>query len=211
MKNILIVKANNRPDGVSTKMFEVFNTEISKNESLEVEVLDLFEENIPHFGQDLFNAFGKTQNGDQLMELEAKSLQTMKKFQDAFTKADVIVYAFPLWNLTIPSVLKAFFDYVTMSGFTFKYNAQGQIEYLQADKKVIILCARGSVFTGAREAEEMAANLVRNIVKNLHGMEVIDEVIIEGHNQLPAQAAQIKEEGLKAVEEAAAKLAAVYA
>ena len=211
MKNVLIVRANNRPDGISTKMYEIFSSEIAKNENLNVSTFDVFKENIPHFGQDLFNAFGKLQNGEELNELEASSIAACQKAQDAFKAADIIVYAFPLWNLSIPGALKSFLDYVTMAGFTFKYNEQGQLVHLMSEKKVIILNARGSIFTGnGREGLEMAASLVKNIVTGLHGMEVIEEVIIEGHAHRNL-ADEVLANGFKRVEEAAAKLVAVYA
>ena len=59
MKNILIIKANNRPDGISTKMYETFLEEASKNKNLNIETFDVFKENMPYYGQDLFNAFSK--------------------------------------------------------------------------------------------------------------------------------------------------------
>lgn len=211
MKNVLIVLANNRPDGISTKMYEIFSAELEKNEHLNVTTFDVFKENIPHFGQELFNAFGKLQNGEELNELEAASIAASNKAQEAFKAADIIVYAFPLWNLSIPGALKSFLDYVTMAGFTFKYNEQGQLVHLMSEKKAIILNARGSIFTdNGREELEMSASLVKNIVTRLHGMEIIDEVIIEGHAHRNL-ADEVLENGFKRVKEAAAKLVTVYA
>ena len=54
---------------------------------------------------------------------------------DALTAADVVVFAFPLWNLTIPAKLQTFIDYVFQAGYTFKYNENGQLEGLMTDKK----------------------------------------------------------------------------
>ena len=211
MKNVLIVRANNRPDGISTKMYEIFSSEIEKNDNLNVTTFDVFKENIPHFGQSLFDAFGKLQNGEELNEMEAASIAASQKIQDAFKAADLIVYAFPLWNLSIPGALKSFLDYVTMDGFTFEYNEQGQIIYLMPEKKVIILNARGSIFTNnGREGLEMAASLVKNMVTTIHGMEVIEEVIIEGHVHRNLTD-EVLANGFKRVEEAAAKLVAVHA
>ena len=87
MTNVLVVKANNRPDGVSTKMYETFMAEIATVEGVNVSTFDVFEERMPYFGQDLFNAFGKLQAGEELAEIEAASLAAMNKSREALTAA----------------------------------------------------------------------------------------------------------------------------
>ena len=123
--NILVVKANNRPatEAISSKMYETFMENI---EGSNVTTFDVFAEDMPYFGQDLFNAFGKVQNGEELTDLEARLLAAKQKAMDALTAADVVVFAFPLWNLTIPAPLQTFIDYTYQAGYSFKYNEKGQ-------------------------------------------------------------------------------------
>jgi len=209
--NVLIVKANNRPasDAVSTKMFEAFKENLS---GVEVNVFDVFEEDMPYFGQDFFNAFGKLQGGQALTDEEQRLLNAKQKAMDAVTAADVMVFAFPLWNLTIPARLQTFIDYVYQAGFSFKYNEQGQSVALLTDKKAILLNARGGFYSTPEAAPmEMAVNYMRNIVGGVFGSEIIDEVIIEGHNAAPAQAQEIIEAGLEKVKQVAQKLSLVTA
>ncbi len=130
--NVLVVKANNRPDGISTKMYETFMENVK---GVNVTTFDVYKEDMPYFGQDLFNAFGKVQNGGELTDIESRLLAAKQKAMDALTAADVVVFAFPLWNLTIPATLQTFIDYVYQAGYTFKYNEQGQMESLMTDKK----------------------------------------------------------------------------
>lgn len=207
MKNILIIKANNRPDGVSTKMYETFLEEASKNNNLNIETFDVFKENLPYYGQDLFNAFSKLQSGESLNEIESLSLQAKEKAQIALLKADTLVFAFPLWNLTIPAALQSFIDYNLQSGFTFKYNSKGEKEFLLGDKKVILLNARGGVYSSPEmNSIEMSVNYMRMIMKNYFGFKIIHEVIIEGHAADPVNAANIISEGLDKVKLLASKL-----
>src|SRR5690606_29375681 len=126
MTNVLIIKANNRPDGVSTKMYETYLEEARKVEGLNITTFDVFEEDMPYFGQELFNAFGKVQNGEELTDLESRLLAAKQKAKDALTAADIVVVAFPLWNLTIPAKLQTFVDYIWEAGFLFKYTPDGQ-------------------------------------------------------------------------------------
>jgi FMN-dependent NADH-azoreductase len=204
--NVLVVKANNRPDGISTKMYDTFMENV---QGVNVTTFDVFAEDMPYFGQDLFNAFGKVQNGEALTDIESRLLAAKQKAMDALTAADVVVFAFPLWNLTIPAKLQTFVDYVFQAGYTFKYNENGQLEGLMGDKKVVILNARGGYYS-APEAQpmEMSVNYIKNVV-GMFGMEIIEEVIIEGHNASSDKAQEIIANGLEAVKKAAQSLQTV--
>ncbi|MEX3747019.1 MULTISPECIES: FMN-dependent NADH-azoreductase [Lysinibacillus] len=204
--NVLVVKANNRPDGISTKMYDTFMENV---QGVNVTTFDVFAEDMPYFGQDLFNAFGKVQNGEALTDIESRLLAAKQKAMDALTAADVVVFAFPLWNLTIPAKLQTFVDYVFQAGYTFKYNENGQLEGLMGDKKVVILNARGGYYS-APEAQpmEMSVNYIKNVV-GMFGMEIIEEVIIEGHNASQDKAQEIIANGLEAVKKVAQSLQTV--
>jgi FMN-dependent NADH-azoreductase len=207
--NILVVKANNRPvsEAVSSKMYETFMENLK---GVNVTTYDVFAEDMPYFGQDLFNAFGKVQSGEELTDVEQRILAAKQKAMDALAAADVVVFVFPLWNLTIPAKLQTFIDYVFASGFTFKYDENGQLVSLMTDKKAVILSARGGIYSTPETAPmEMAATYIKNVVGGVFGMEIVDEVIIEGHNAAPDQAETIIAEGLEKVAKAAKSLSAV--
>ena len=209
MTNVLVIKANNRPatEAISSKMYETFMENI---EGVNVTTFDVFKEDMPYFGQDLFNAFGKVQNGEELTDIESRILAAKQKAMDAITAADVVVFAFPLWNLTIPAPLQTFLDYTTQAGFSFKYNEEGQLVQLLTDKKAVILNARGGVYSTPETAPmEMAVNYVKAVVGGFYGMEIIDEVIIEGHNANASKAQEIIAEGLEKVAAVAKSLSAV--
>ena len=75
------------------------------------------------------------------------------------------------------------------------------------DKKAIILNARGGIYSSPEAAPmEMAVNYIKNVVGGVFGMEIIDEVIIEGHNANPDKAEAIIAEGLEKVKAVAGKL-----
>ena len=212
MKNILVVKANNRPDGISTKMYETFMAGVENIEGLNVSTFDVFEENLAYFGQDLFNAFGKMQNGEELTAIEQASVESMNKAREALTAADIVVFAFPLWNQTIPAALQSFIDYTYGAGYSFKYNEQGQLVSLMTDKKYIVLNARGGVYSSpAMASMEMAVNYINNVIGAVYGMEKIGEVIIEGHAAAGDKAHEIIAEGLQKVAELAKSFQVVKA
>src|SRR5690625_7897717 len=122
-------------------------------------------------------------------------------------EAEVIVFAFPLWNFTIPATLQTFVDYVATAGFSFKYSPEGKLIQLMTDKKVILLNARGGIYsTPERAPLEMAVTYMKNIFNGMFGMEIMEEVIIEGHNAMRDKSEEIIEEGLRKVSKVADNL-----
>lgn len=186
-------------------MYETYIAE-AKASNMNVTEFDVFAEDMPYLGQELFTALGKLQNKAELAEEEARLLAAKQKAKEAVAAADLIVFAFPLWNLTIPARLHTFFDYIFEAGYSFRYNEKGQLEGLMGDKKAVILCARGGVYSTLEAAPlEMAANYVRHVT-NMFGMKLEDEIIIEGHNADPAKAEEIIAEGLEKVKASVHKL-----
>ena len=207
--NVLVVKGNNRPaeEAISSKMYETFLAAAKENEKLNITTYNVFSEDMPYLGQDLFGAYGKMAVGEELTDIETRLLAARQKAMDAVTAADVIVFAFPLWNLTIPAKLQTFIDYIFAAGFTFKYDENGQMVALMPEKKVILLNARGGYYSAPEMAPmDMGVNYMRNVFGGVFGMEIIGEVIIEGHAAVPDQAAAIIEEGLAKVEALAKSL-----
>lgn len=207
--NILVIKANNRPssEGVSSKMYETFMAEL-EGKDVNVTVYDVFEEDTPYFGQEALNAFSKADKGEPLTENESRFLAAKQKAMDTLSAADVVVFAFPLWNLTIPAKLHTFIDYVYQAGYAFKYDEDGNAIQLMTDKKAIFLNARGGNYS-APEAQpmEMSLNYMRNVFGGVFGMEIMDEVVIEGHAAAPEQADEIIQKGLEEVKACANRLA----
>jgi FMN-dependent NADH-azoreductase len=63
-------------------------------------------------------------------------------------EADVIVIGAPLYNFSIPAVLKAWVDMIARAGLTFYYTENGPVGLLK-DKKVYVLVPSGGVPVGS--------------------------------------------------------------
>ncbi|MFY0594866.1 MAG: NAD(P)H-dependent oxidoreductase [Cognatishimia sp.] len=64
------------------------------------------------------------------------------------TAADTIIIGTPIYNFSIPAVLKAWIDQIARAGVTFKYTENGPKGLLE-DKKVIIAVASGGTAIGS--------------------------------------------------------------
>ncbi|MDX9874554.1 MAG: FMN-dependent NADH-azoreductase [Spongiibacteraceae bacterium] len=64
---------------------------------------------------------------------------------DEIQRADVLVIGAPMYNFTIPSQLKSWFDYIARARVTFRYTEHGP-EGLLTGKKAYVFATRGSVY-----------------------------------------------------------------
>ena len=60
--------------------------------------------------------------------------------------ADIVVIGAPMYNFSIPSTLKNYFDAITKAGITFKYNEQGQPVGFLSNKKTYVIISRGGKY-----------------------------------------------------------------
>lgn len=67
-----------------------------------------------------------TEFGDLSADQQAK-VGRFGELTDQFLAADKIVIANPLWNLSMPTRLKAWIDTINVAGKTFKYTAEGPV------------------------------------------------------------------------------------
>ena len=172
MRKVLYIKANIKEEGQS-RTFQVSDhfVEMYKKNHPEDEIitLDLYKEGIDFLRpQDLDSVFGpKTEESKQ---------HPVLKYAYQFQEADKYIFAAPMWNLSMPAILKAYLDYVSVTGITFRYTAQGPQGLLE-NKKAIHITARGGVYE--RSEVEMGDRYLRTLL-NFFGVYDISTIAIEG-------------------------------
>ncbi|MEI2426529.1 FMN-dependent NADH-azoreductase [Priestia megaterium] len=205
MSYTLFIKANDRSasEAVSVKLYDTFLESYQQShQDEEIIELNLFQEELPYLGADMINGQFKLARGLEVTAAENKAAETANYYLEQFVEADKIVIAFPLWNFTVPAVLHTYFDYLNQAGKTFKYTPEGPVGLL-GDKKVMLLNARGGVYSEGPAADvEMAVKYVSSVLQ-FFGIADVNSVIIEGHNQFPDRAQEIIESGLEQAAQAA--------
>ena len=159
MSKVLYIKANLKPEGQSRtfKISDSFIDEYKKNNpNDEIITLDLYKENINFLkGEDLGAVFGPKNE-------ESKN-HPILKYAYQFAEADKYIVAAPMWNLNMPAILKAYIDYVSVTGITFKYTANGPVGLCEGKKAVHIVSRGGAYSEGAGAAVEMGDRYLRTI------------------------------------------------
>jgi FMN-dependent NADH-azoreductase len=72
-------------------------------------------------------------------------------YMDELFASDILVIGAPMYNLSIPTPLKAWIDRIAVAGKTFRYTATGP-EGLLKGKKAFIASARGGVYSAGSPA-----------------------------------------------------------
>ena len=94
-------------------------------------VRDLAGEPLPHLDAERFQAFvaqARTPAQQALVDLSDRLIAELKE-------ADVILIGLPMYNFSVPSTLRAYFDHVARVGVTFKYTVKGSVGLLTGKKQ----------------------------------------------------------------------------
>ncbi|MGK3128505.1 FMN-dependent NADH-azoreductase [Pantoea sp. C8B4] len=116
----------------------------AQHSDLEETVLDLAQHPLPHLDAFTIGAFF-TRPEDR-NDAQRTAIQTSENMVDQLFACDTLVISSPMWNLGLPSVLKAWFDHITRAGRTFAFTPEGTKVGLVNGKKVYSVVASGSVF-----------------------------------------------------------------
>ncbi len=194
MSKILYIKANAKPDNIS-RTFKISNSFIEAYKQYhpgdEIITLDLYKENIKFLtGDDINAVFGP--------KTEESKNHPIIKYAYQFAEVDKYVIAEPMWNLNIPAILKAYIDYISMVGITFKYTASGAVGLLQNKKAVNIVARGGDYSHEPHNSFEMGDRYLRTIL----GFFGITDFSTISANKLDVQGENVDEIVGKAIREA---------
>lgn len=199
MAKVLFIKANDRPSDVaiSNKMYDSFLASYKESNPDDIITeIDLYNVEIPYYGNLVLTGLYKESKGLELTPDEKAAADTVNYYMDQFLSSDKIVFAFPLWNFTVPAPLINYISYLSQPGKTFKYTADGVIG-LAGGKKVALLTARGGDYSlETMQPLEMALKYMKAIL-GFWGIQPSKVVVIEGHAQYVDRASEIIENGLK--------------
>jgi FMN-dependent NADH-azoreductase len=113
-------------------------------------VRDLTKTNLTFVDLDwIIGAFGQP---DQLTDRHKSALALSDTLISELLEADEIVIGTPMYNFSVPAVVKAWIDHVVRAGKTFRYGASGP-EGLAKGRKVLVAVASGGSYDKASGME----------------------------------------------------------
>lgn len=91
-------------------------------------------------------AFG-LRGGEELSQKQQDALALSDTLIEEIKASDTIVIGAPMYNFSIPTQLKNWFDLIARAGVTFSYTENGPVGLLTG-KKVIVVTTRGGMHKG---------------------------------------------------------------
>ena len=144
--------------------------------------------------------------GENILPLDGKGLEKRNlhdysgdefKLAKQFASADTIVIAAPFWDLSFPSVLKIYFENITVSGITFEYSKEGRPVGKCNAKKLYYITTSG----GYIGKNNFGFDYIKALAQNFFGIEDVRFASAEGLDIFGADVESImdnaKEEVLK--------------
>jgi FMN-dependent NADH-azoreductase len=143
-------------------------------------VRDLARDPVPHLDAERFGAF--VTKPEDRTKAQAEVLRYSDALIQELKEADVLVIGVPMYNLGIPSTLKAYFDHIARAGVTFRYTERDPVGLITG-KKAYVFAARGGRYAGT--PLDTQTPYLRNLLTFL-GMSDVEFVFAEGLRMGPA-------------------------
>jgi FMN-dependent NADH-azoreductase len=159
--------------------------------------LDLATGFVPHLDSDTFSAMAMRE--EQRTEHQQRLVALSDALIAELEAADTVILAVPMYNLSIPSSLKAWIDHIARAGRTFRYTADGPQGLLRG-KKVFIFTSRGGIYSdrGPFRALDFQEPYLRAIFRFI-GLDDLTFVHLEGLQIDAATAANGRARALAAI------------
>jgi FMN-dependent NADH-azoreductase len=164
---VLHIIATPRSDSSNTlQVTDQFLREVGRHcAGLEVEVVDLFNEDLPALAGDNIETKYTLSQGQPIDRNHVESWRQIEQLIARFLAADAYVISSPMWNLSIPYALKYYIDCIVQPGYLFKYGEHGFPVPLVHGKKMVCVTARGGDYsvTGPMHALDFQEPYLRSI------------------------------------------------
>ena len=113
-----------------------------------IDELDLSKEDLPSMSDKQVSGKYVLLTGKDLYGRLKESWVEIVQHIERFKTADFYLISTPMWNFSIPYMLKHYIDLIVQPRYLFRYLKNGQTEGLIKDKKMIVITTRGGQYTG---------------------------------------------------------------
>lgn len=182
-------------NGQSIALANRFIEQANARANIDVTQRDVVKNALPHLDISELGAW-QVAGAERTAEQRALASRSDELLAELRT-TDVLVLAVPMYNLGIPSQLKAWFDRVLRAGETFRYAENGP-QGLVEGKRAIILAARGGQYAGT-EFDSQTPHL--KTMLGLMGITDVNVVYAEGLNMGEQQRAAALKEAFQAIDQ----------
>lgn len=183
MARLLIVQSSPRGDrSASNAVADAYaDAWRSANAGGDVDVLDVWTEDLPEFGPDALAAKYAGLAGEELSDAQKAAWDDLKALAQRFHDASHVVIAAPMWNFGIPYKLKQLIDLISQKDILFRFDENGFDGMLKGRKGVLAL-ARGIAYGPGEAQSEDAFDFQKSYLEmwfRFVGITDIASVVVE--------------------------------
>jgi len=179
IKNVLIIKSSPALSAsVSNEVADYLVAQLqNKEQSYEFTIRDLANNPAPIYDNEMLQAFYAPQ--DQLTEQQKRVSAPSLEYIQELKNADIIVFASPMHNFSVTTLLKSYIDQICRIGLTFQYSETGPEGFIK-NKQAIIISSAGGDFQQAQEKHKDFQTPYLTHVLNFIGIEDIKVIPVQG-------------------------------
>ena len=149
--NVLHICANPRPvqESVSKQLATAFFMRLAeRNPDINVTNVDLYQSPPPFLSLPAFRGIWQPaiEPGYKPTTGEYNASSYSRTHSEQVKQADVVVLTMPMWNFSMPAIMKAWLDQVIAPNATFEFEEGGTIKPLHHVQKVVLLIASADAF-----------------------------------------------------------------
>lgn len=170
--------------GISSQLGDELVASLAAREGVSVQVHDFSTSPVPYFDHDWLQALSTP--AEQRSSEQARKVAYSDGLIAELKQADVLVIGVPMYNFTVPAMLKSWTDHVARAGVTFRYTETGPVGLLTGKQVVLVLS------TGGRH-DEGVSDFMRPYLRTILGflgMKELEIVLADGLNMGEASRAE---------------------
>jgi FMN-dependent NADH-azoreductase len=184
---VLEVSANPKPidESNSLQLKQEFERGLKQtNENALIKEINLYQNQPPYYSYEHFRYFWYPvffphyKPSDKEIQAVEYSLEQIK----TFNSADILVIACPMWNFSVPAILKAWLDQIIVPGHTYTWDENGNMIKRHKLRKCILLVSSGGVYY-KRDPKDQLSSLIKSDLNFL----LVDDISViwaDGQNPL---------------------------
>lgn len=184
MANLLYVTCNVSPHDRSRTLSlgnEFLDEYLCWNPQDEVQVIDLYRDNIQRVDQDVLNAKERIERGedyDCLADAERRKMGRVWRLADQFSRCDKYVFVAHSLNLWFPAEFKMYIDAICVPNRTYRLTPQGAERMLPDLRRKSLHLHASPSFTFGRE-QDLSITYLRSVL-NFLGVADQETVLLDG-------------------------------
>ncbi|BDZ75188.1 FMN-dependent NADH-azoreductase [Alicyclobacillus contaminans] len=168
---ILHINSSERfQDSVTRQVSAELVSALQKQSGFVIKSRDLAK-GIPFINEDWIHA--NFTDPEQRTEQNKQALKTSDQLVEELQAAEILVIASPIYNFSVPAVLKAWIDQVARARVTFRYTENGPEGLLKAKQAYLVMASGGVPLGSEVDYASTYLNQVMNFL-GIHDVTVVD-------------------------------------